>query len=109
LTAIYPLATGNSFTTPVLTATEDYFVEPVIANNTFNVGPVSDIPSALASWGNYGMYFATTSAAVINSVDIYPSTAGTLNVMLVNDLSQVVDAEPLLLQVEIFQQPLKRP
>jgi hypothetical protein len=92
LTAIYPLATGNSFTTPVLTATEDYFVEPVIANNTFNVGPVSDIPSALASWGNYGMYFATTSAAVINSVDIYPSTAGTLNVMLVNDLSQVVDA-----------------
>lgn len=92
LNAIYPIYSGTSFTTPVLTATEDYYVEPVIENNTFNVGPVSDIPSALASYGNYGMYFATTNAVVINSVDIYPSTAGTLNVMLVNNLNQIVDA-----------------
>ncbi|NSW45417.1 MAG: T9SS type A sorting domain-containing protein [Bacteroidales bacterium] len=91
LNAVYPIASGNSFITPLLTATEDYYVEPIIENLTFNLGPISDIPSAFASYGNYGMYFATTSAAVINSVDIYPSTAGTLNVVLVNNLGQVVN------------------
>ncbi len=90
LNAIYPIASGNQFTTPVLTATEDYYVEPIIETNTFNVGEVSDIPSALSSYGNYGMYFATTNAVIINSVDIYPSTAGTLNISLINNQGQVV-------------------
>jgi len=92
LNAEYPIASGNSFTTPLLTATEDYYVEPIIENSTFNLGPISDIPSAFTSYGDYGMYFATTSAATINSVDIYPSTAGTLNVSLVNNLNEVVNS-----------------
>ena len=87
----YPITTGTNFTTPVLTATEDYYVEAVEPYYQFNVGPVSEAVANLLPYGGYGMYFATTNPVIINSVDIYPSTEGTLNVALINNLSQIVD------------------
>jgi len=86
-----PIAFGNTFITPVLTSTTSYYAEPYISTLTFNVGKQDDPSAALSSLGNYGMYFATTNEVIINSVDIYPSTAGTLKISLINDLLQTVD------------------
>ncbi len=91
LTGVYPIASGENFTTPVITTTTSYYAQPVIESATFNVGKLNDPAGSLSSYGNNGMYFATTDAVIINSVEFYPSTEGTLNVALVNNLSQVVD------------------
>ncbi|MCX7862231.1 MAG: T9SS type A sorting domain-containing protein, partial [Bacteroidales bacterium] len=88
----YPIASGQNYTTPVLTGPASYYAEPYEVLSTFNVGKLNDPSAALTPFTGYGMYFATTNAVIINSVEIYPSTAGTLNVYLVNNLTQVVDA-----------------
>jgi len=77
-----PVFTGTSYTTPVISATTTYYAEAAAAGSPFNVGVVSEVPANLGSLGGYGQYFSTVSPAVINTVDIYPSTAGTLNVSL---------------------------
>ncbi len=56
---------------------------------TFNIGEVSE--TGFGSLSGYGMYFKTTTATTINTVDIYPSTAGTLTVQLRNGTT-VVDS-----------------
>ncbi len=53
-------------------------------SNNFNIGQATDLAANLSSLGTYGMYFSSTKAATINSVDIYPSTAGTLTVSLLD-------------------------
>ncbi|MER3470004.1 MAG: hypothetical protein C4330_01385 [Chitinophagaceae bacterium] len=85
------LGTGGTFTTPNLTATTTYYVGALSGGTTFNVGLASDVAANLSSLGGYGMYFSTISAATINTVDIYPSTAGTLNVTLRNATNTIVD------------------
>ena len=86
------LGTGSAFITPIISSSTKYFVDAETGNYTsFNVGLASDLASNLSSLGAYGMYFATTSAATINSVDIYPSTAGTLTISLKNASGTVVD------------------
>ena len=58
---------------------------------TFNIGQPSDTAVNLSSLAGYGMYFAATVASTINTVDIYPSTAGTLVVTMKNTVGTVVD------------------
>ena len=58
---------------------------------TFSIGQPSDTAANLSSLSGYGMYFAATVASTINSVDIYPSTAGTLVVTLKNTIGTVLD------------------
>ncbi|MER3465647.1 MAG: hypothetical protein C4329_15775, partial [Chitinophagaceae bacterium] len=85
------LANGTSFSTPSLSTTTTYYAEAALNGTPFNVGLASDVAANLSSFGGYGMYFSTVSAATINTVDIYPSTAGTLNVTLRNAANTVVD------------------
>ena len=86
------IGTGSTFITPVISSTTKYFVDAETGNfTTFNVGLANDLSTNLSSLGAYGMYFSTTSAATINSVDIYPSTAGTLTISLKNASGTVVD------------------
>ena len=77
------LGTGTSFVTPILNATTTYYAEGD-EQTTSNVGIATESASNFSSFGGYGMYFASTNAAIINSVDIYPSTVGTLTVTLYN-------------------------
>ena len=77
------LGTGNSFVTPTLNTTTTYYAEGD-AQSSGNVGVATESASNFSSFGGYGMYFASTNAAIINSVDIYPSTVGTLTVTLYN-------------------------
>ncbi len=93
----YPIAAGNNYVTPVLNTTTSYYVEPYIHNTTFFVGKTDDIPSSFSPFGQNGMYFATTGAVIINSIQIYPSQAGTLNIFLLNNLSQVVDVRTFII------------
>lgn len=58
-----------------------------MAPASFSVGEVSDV--TLSSLSGYGMYFSTTAAVTINTVDVYPSTAGTLTVQLRNGTTVV--------------------
>jgi len=86
-----PIFTGTSYTTPVLSATTTYYVAATNGGSNFSVGLASDAAANLSSLGGYGMYFSSVSAATITSVDIYPSTAGTLNVTLRNAANTIID------------------
>jgi len=63
---------------------------------TFNIGETSLGASFGANIG-WGMYFNTTNAATINTVEIYPSTAGTLSVRLLDASSAVMDTKTFTL------------
>jgi len=85
------IGTGSPFTTPINTASTTYFASAESVNtSTSFVGVASDVSSNLSSNAGYGMYLASVNSATINSVDIYPSTAGTLNVTLENNLGATV-------------------
>jgi hypothetical protein len=80
------LGVGSSFTTNV-SATTTYYVQATDTSSvaSFTTGLVSDAASNLGSiTGPYGMYFSATQSVVINSVDVYPSAAGTLVITLYN-------------------------
>ncbi|GAA4318724.1 immunoglobulin domain-containing protein [Flaviaesturariibacter amylovorans] len=85
------LGTGTSFTTPSLTTTTTFYVQASTQGTAFNVGPVSETTANLASSAGFGQYFRTADAVIINSVEVYPSTAGTLRISLVNASGVVVD------------------
>jgi hypothetical protein len=103
-----PVGTGTSFTTPNLTTTTTYYVGAMSGATTFNVGLASDVPANLASLGGYGMYFSSTSAATINTVDIYPSTAGTLNVTLRNAANTIVDTRTFTITAADISNTVKK-
>ncbi len=88
------IGTGTSFTTPAINTNTTYYVAASLPNaNTFNVGYTNETTGNLASLGGYGMYFNTTAATKINTVKVYPSTAGTLNVELRNAGGTTVDTK----------------
>lgn len=56
---------------------------------TSNICEPTDASANLSSLSAYGMYFSSTNGARINTVDVYPSTAGTLIVQLRNGTTVV--------------------
>lgn len=103
-----PLGTGTTFTTPSIATTTTFYVEPTIGGSSFNVGLASDAAGNLSSLSFYGMYFASTSAATIQSVDIYPSTAGTLNVTLEDDTNTVIDTRTFTIDAGDISNTIKK-
>jgi hypothetical protein len=85
------VGTGSPFVTPQLSTSTTYYAsaETVNSSNSY-VGLASDLSSNLSSFGAYGMYVASVNSTTINSIDIYPSTAGTLNITLSNNLGGLV-------------------
>ena len=87
-----PLITSVNASPATACAGSTINLEAISTNNQdvqFNVGTSSD--TNLSSFAGYGMYFASVNAATINSVDIYPSTAGTLTISLLNATGTAVD------------------
>ena len=76
-----PIATTSNDTTPLLYTSTPYYVQAATGSASSFVGEVGDISGNLYSYTAYGMYFKTTTQAIINSVDIYP-IAGTLTLVL---------------------------
>ena len=72
-----PLDTGATFTTPVLSATTDYYVSALNGNGGETIpSPAGTIRTPYGSWGtysSYGQFFSVNTEATINSVKIYLS------------------------------------
>ena len=66
------LATGASFTTPVIESTTDYWVEARAVFDDVTAGRL--IPSGTTSYNytGFGLVFTTENDIILNSVDVYP-------------------------------------
>ncbi|RYD96169.1 MAG: T9SS type A sorting domain-containing protein [Sphingobacteriales bacterium] len=79
LTTFTDIATGNTFTTPNLTATTTYYVATSAGGGNQVAGmPVPQSTSGNSGFSDVGLMFNATSAFTLGSVDVYPTgTAGT--------------------------------
>jgi len=87
-------STGNSFTTPALTASRQYYVEAV-SGNTETAGKATTPGSDGGySGGNTGVAFTATSPVIIQSVTVFPSstTAGNMSVELRSSTGTVISS-----------------
>lgn len=82
------LATGNTFTTPSITATTSYFAETVVSGTAQTSGKAAPAAAATASTStSYGIVFNATQPVELKSVSVYSTAAGTVNVRIVNAAS----------------------
>lgn len=81
-----PIATGNSFTTPVLTANTSYYVSADIISSTLATGarPAPASTSSITP-SDYGLIFNANKSFTLNSVEVYNNgSAGIVTIRLVN-------------------------
>ncbi|HNW97164.1 MAG TPA: PKD domain-containing protein [Bacteroidales bacterium] len=88
------IAKGNSYTTPPLSTTTNYYVEDVIGNAVQSVGM-----TAKGTAGGYytaaarqGLTFDTYTPVTIKSVTVYEQTAGTRTIWLRNSNGTYLDS-----------------
>lgn len=75
-----PIGSGNVFTTPVIGTTTDFYVSAT-SGGTTQISS-SGIPTSGTTTTNYGIYLEFLQDAIINSVDVFSSNAGTITVEL---------------------------
>jgi parallel beta-helix repeat protein len=75
-----PLATGSTFTTPVVSGNTTFYAAAALGNGrTFNLGPLN--PAAVGTststnnLPNWVVYFTVHQTTVLQSVDIFPTAA----------------------------------
>lgn len=76
-----PIATGTTFTTPVISANTTYYVSASVGGTTMNGGK----PSTNGADGTNtigGIYFTANQSFNLNSVVMYPTGAGTATIVL---------------------------
>lgn len=78
-----PIATGNSFTTPAINATTNYYAE---ARSGYGIDQVYNgpVPTAYATASNAGFQMTFTQNVLLNSVDVYSVGNGTVSLLLLN-------------------------
>ncbi len=80
-----PLATGNSYTTPVLSATKDYYVESSVAGPTVATGkPFPASSETTFTTTDWGIVFDVTKQVMLKSVDLYSTSAGTVDIKIMD-------------------------
>ncbi len=86
---------SNAIATPAIICGGNSTLSAAVLDNiTFNIGEATEAtPGSFSAFNDYGMYFSSTYASTINTVDVYPSTAGTLIVQLRNASNTVVDTK----------------
>ena len=77
------IGTGSPFTTPVISATTNYWVSSSTSGGTTQVSN-SGLPTVTTSTQNVGVLFDLNQQVVLNSIDVYSTAAGTVTVSLVN-------------------------
>lgn len=89
-----PLHTGNTFTTPVISATTTYYV----AANEGGATQTSSngIPNFTTSTQNSGVIFNLNTNVTINSIQVYSTAAGTATVTLLDSSLTVLYTSPAL-------------
>ncbi len=79
------LASGEDFDTPVLSETTTYYVAAESVGTTLAGGKLAPESTWTGtSLSNWGIVFNVLQDVTINSVDVYSTSAGTLNVKIVN-------------------------
>jgi len=73
-----PIASGNSYTTPLLTSTKTYYAEPSFIGSNSTCGPLS--PTAQGGTQSFQLtpwevYFDVFNATTLASVDVFPSSS----------------------------------
>ena len=74
-----PIATGTTYTTPVINATQTFYAEPAFIGNSGTCGPAT--PQAVSNAISYqytpwDVYFDVLQATTLASVDVYPNNPG---------------------------------
>jgi len=82
------LYTGSNFTTPSLSTTTSYWAESSFGGVPVNVGPANNA-TALSYFitTNWGITFDCTSPTTIQSVAVYPQSAGTMTIAVQNSMT----------------------
>ena len=87
------LSSGSSFTTPLLSSTQTFYVEDSIPAPSVYGAPSDNTIGAGANYnGNQHLIFDCLSASVLKSVKVYASTAGNRTVELRDDNGTVLDS-----------------
>ena len=87
------LATGNSFTTPVISSNTTFFVAAVEGNSTESAGKLAPASTTNTTGNSWGLVFNVPSGSItLNSVDIYAvgTTAGVMSVELTDNAGVVL-------------------
>lgn len=74
------LGTGGSFTTPVINATTTYYVGASSGGTFLTGGKPAPTETGAGYTGNAGIVFDAAQAFTLQSVDIYPESAGTITI-----------------------------
>jgi hypothetical protein len=77
-----PLGTGNTFTTPTIAATTQYYVEASIGGSSMSGARTAPASTTSTTPFTYGLVFNVTTAFVLNSVKVYPNSASAGNVTI---------------------------
>lgn len=91
-----PLATGNSFITPVVSTNTTYYMQ---STDTYGGGISSvGLPNYSGTGSGYpgastnaSMYFDVTKSCTLNSVKVYTGTAGTRRIQLLDNTGTVIN------------------
>lgn len=75
------LATGNTFTTPIISNTTSYYAASETSGGSLFGGKLAPEPAWTSfSTTNWGIVFTALQTTTLNSVDIYSTSAGTIDV-----------------------------
>lgn len=88
-----PLFTGNSYTTPVITTTTNYYVSASAGGSVTNAGKASSpgTDGSFISTG-YGVVFTASTALTVQSAVIYPTGTGTITLAIQNSSGTEIGA-----------------
>jgi hypothetical protein len=86
------LGTGNSFTTPVIGTTTNYYAEAGFSATTITGARLAPTGTATTTASTYGLVFDAYTAFTLNTVDVYPTAAGNVVVNLQNSSGTVLQS-----------------
>jgi len=91
-----PIATGNNFTTPSINTTTTYYAAGVAGTSTISAGlPSTGAYGTYGSPGSsgYGIYFTTNKGMTLQTVAVYPATAGSCTIQLQDGTGTLVPGQ----------------
>lgn len=79
------LGTGSTFNTPNITSTTSYWAEASVFGATQTSGKSAPAPAATTSTSNnWGIVFNANAPVMLQSVSVYSTAAGTINIKVTN-------------------------
>ena len=94
------LGSGNSFTTPLLSTSQTFYVEDSIPSPSFYGGPSDNSFGAGANYnGDHHLIFDCMAPSVLNSVKVYSSSAANRTIELRDDNGAVIDSRTVYIPV----------